>query len=160
AETSLLTKKDWQLEDQSINRIEVLNSPQELVVAIKQSQEMTTTIELEGKVSEAVSRKLEKVAVSAGTLSIQLGANSPVGLAYVSEKSEKLHLTITLGKEVEVGEYFFDGTSNIQVKVPAIFEGRYKLNTNGEGFAKAPKTLESQKSLLEVDAAGNILISK
>ncbi|MBP1042317.1 hypothetical protein I6N95_14955, partial [Vagococcus sp. BWB3-3] len=41
AETSLLTKKDWQLEDQSINRIEVLNSPQELVVAIKQSQEMT-----------------------------------------------------------------------------------------------------------------------
>lgn len=151
----------WEIEEQAIEGLEFIGCPKNLNVIIQQTEDETTKVQVEGRISKKFAEKVKEVAYADGRLSVALGSTSMVGVTIIPDEADELAIIIQLGKDTTVDSYLFDSTAAVVMQVPKEYEGAYDLNTNNEGVIQnVPKTRESEKTTIKVDAVGNINITK
>lgn len=154
------TKESWSITDKEINAIEVVGVSPELDVNIQQTNAAETVVQIDGEVSSKVAKELATTAYQNKKLTVKLGSDTAVGITVVANDQKATQVNILLGQDVHVANYKFTGVSAMNVKVPADFNGTYKLDTNHNGETSQPKTTQSDDTQLKVDTAGDITITK
>ncbi|MGL6198909.1 MAG: hypothetical protein ACRC3H_08250 [Lachnospiraceae bacterium] len=152
---------EWEIQEQNIEAIEFVGCPQKMNVAIQQTEDEITKVQVEGSVSEQIAEDLKDVIFEDGKLCVKLGSTSMVGLEVIPDEDDELVVTIQLGKDATVASYLMGCTEAVSMQVPEEYEGVFDLDTNNKGtIVNVPETEESDDTVIKVDAVGDIDIVK
>lgn len=160
SKTTVPITKSWELTSPNIEMIALDGTQQDVDLTINYTDEPSSYLVVNGKVSEESADMLEEAEVSEDNLYLPFSKKG-FRVAVSSSGKDRLEVTLKLGKDVTFKDLSLDTwTGNVTVTVPKGFSGKFDLDSQGGKVYKEGHFVEEGHERITIATYGDIILKE